>query len=296
MRIVERPSLAGLTTLGLGGTCTRLIEIENEAELAGLGTLLARGPAPMAFGMGSNILAMDGHHDVTLVRCAQRGEVQVAGRDKDVVTIRCQAGLPLQALLARCRSEGWSGIEGLAGIPGSVGGAVAMNAGSFGSVIGDNVVSVDVWADGQLQTFTRADMELGYRVFRPRGLGDAFYLVTGCVLRFNRDEPGAVAERMRATLALKKARQPLGVRSAGCVFKNPADGHSAGLLLDRAGYRGRRHGGVELSSIHANFLVNTGQGSAAQARELLAEARDAVARSQGVTLELEVRGIPCLCL
>ncbi len=296
MRLVERPSLSALTTLGLGGTCARMAVVEEAADLDGLADALAAGPAPYVIGMGSNILGQDGHHGITLVRCALRGEPEVVGEEGGALHVRCPAGLPLPSLLALCRREGWSGLEGLAGIPGSVGGAVAMHAGSFGSVTGARLVSADIWHGGRVRTVPAAEIGLGYRRFAPRGLEGAFFIVTGCVLRLDRDDPGRVAGRMAEAHALKRERQPVGARSAGCVFKNPEQGPSAGVLLDRAGFRGRRLGGVELSPMHANFLVNLGAGTAAEAAALLREARRAVAGRFGVTLELEVRGVPCPCL
>ncbi len=296
MRLVDRPSLAALTTLGLGGTCARMAVIEEAADLAELAAVLAAGPKPYVLGMGSNVMGQDGHHDITLVRCALRGEPEVIGEEGTQLLVRCPAGLPLPSLLARCRKEGWSGLEGLAGIPGSVGGAVAMNAGSFGSVTGGRLVSADIWHEGRAWTFPVERISLGYRHFAPPGLENAFYIVTGCVLRLDRDDPAAVAGRVAAAYAAKRERQPVGARSAGCVFKNPGQGMSAGARRDRAGFRGRRLGGVELSPVHANFLVNLGSGTAAEAAELLGAARRAVAERFGVSLEMEVRGIPCPCL
>ncbi|MDO5536669.1 MAG: FAD-binding protein [Desulfovibrionaceae bacterium] len=297
MRLVERPSLARLTTLGLGGTCSAALIVEETADLARLGREIETiGLPPYALGLGSNILGLDGHHEMLLVRADLRGEPVLLGEDSSGRTLlSCPAGQPLPSLLAFCRDRGFAGLEGLAGIPGSVGGAVAMNAGSFGSVIGDRLVSADIWHRGRVSTFKPARIEMGYRHFLPLGIKKGFWLLTGCVLALDRDEPRAVAERIEATRALKKERQPVGARSAGCVFKNPPDGRSAGQLLDAAGFRGRRLGGVEMSSMHANFLVNTGSGTATEAVELLKLARAAVADRFGVELALEVRGVPCRC-
>ncbi len=291
MRVIEAPSLASLTTLGLGGTCAREIVLESEEDLCGLEEMLASS-RPFALGLGSNILGLDGHHDVVLVRPAFRDGPEIVAESGDMVQVKAGAGLPLPALLHFCRKEGLSGLEGLAGIPGSVGGACAMNAGSFGTTIGSHLLSCTIWSDGAVRTWAKDSLETGYRHFVPKGLENSFFLVLSATLLLQRDDSMAVGERMKSCLALKKERQPVQARSAGCVFKNPAGDLSAGILLDRAGFRGRKLGGVAMSEQHANFLINTGTGTAAEAASLLKMARAAVAEQFGVELQLEVCTVP----
>ncbi len=291
MRVIEAPSLARLTTLGLGGTCAQEIVLESEEDLSGLGERLAKA-RPFALGLGSNILGLDGHHDVVLVRPAFRDAPEIVAESGDAVQVRAGAGLPLPALLRFCRLNGLSGLEGLAGIPGSVGGACAMNAGSFGTAFGDCLVSCTIWSDGEVRAYARDSLDTGYRHFVPKGLEKAFFLVLSATLLLKKDDSRAIGERMDKNLALKKERQPVRARSAGCVFKNPAGGLSAGMLLEKAGFRGRSLGGVAMSEQHANFLVNTGSGTAAEAASLLKMARQAVAEQFGVELQLEVCTVP----
>ncbi len=291
MRIIEAPSLAILTTLGLGGTCAKEIVLESEEDLTDLEERIGTA-TPFALGLGSNILGLDGHHDVVLVRPAFRDMPEIVAESGDAVQVRAGAGLPLQGLLRFCRQNGLSGLEGLAGIPGSVGGACAMNAGSFGTTFGDCLASCTIWCNGVVRTYARDCLETGYRHFVPLGLEKSFFLVLSATLLLKKDDSAAIGERMAGNLALKKERQPVRARSAGCVFKNPAGGLSAGMLLEKAGFRGRSLGGVAMSGQHANFLINTGAGTASEAVRLLKMARAAVASQFGVELQLEVCTVP----
>ena len=201
--------------------------------------------------------------------------------------VRCAAGVRLPKLVAWCAARGLSGLEGMAGIPGAVGGAVAMNAGSYGVSMGDVLTRARLWsADSGAVWLTREALTCGYRHFDP-GLS-APWLVLGCELRLTRTEPDIVREAIKANLQRKKATQPITQATAGCVFKNP-EGVSAGKLLDEAGFKGRRMGGVGFSELHANFLVHHGGGSATQALELLETARETVRERTGIRLELEVK-------
>ena len=222
-------------------------------------------------------------------RTAVLGDETADGR----VLVSCGAGISLPVLLAFLREKGLSGMEGLAGIPGTVGGAVAMNAGSFGTSTAESLDSVEIWSGGRLVRLTPDACETGYRHFRPCGLTGSF-LVVSAVFRLSRSTSQDVAAGMQHNFQMKKSRQPITARSAGCVFRNPACGVSAGALLERAGFRGRRKGGVALSEQHANFLVNLGGGTSSEALALLEEARTAVRAMAGVELDFEVRFLPCL--
>lgn len=294
MRTKAHVSLAERTTLGLGGTCTAEVTLETLDDLERLPGVLSSYSLPVfVLGAGSNILAMDGEHELLLLCPDFSARPEILADEGERVSVRVSSGTPLPQLLAFCRREGLTGLEGLAGIPGRVGGAIAMNAGSFGSCMGEALARVDIWSDGALYTFEREQIELAYRVFAPKKALGKPWFVTGATLVLARDaHPEEVGQRMAEHMATKKARQPVTARSAGCVFKNPPEGPSAGVLLDRAGYRGKSLGGVAFSAVHANFLVNTGQGRAEDAVRLLCEARDRVAQLYGTELSLEVKTLP----
>lgn len=296
MREVRNPSLSAITTLGLGGTCSLELTVSSRDDLAAMDDRLRELGLPVyVVGRGSNIFGLDGSHEAVLVRPAFTDGPAVLGDETadGGVLVSCGAGISLPVLLAFLREKGLSGMEGLAGIPGTVGGAVAMNAGSFGTSTAESLDSVEIWSGGRLVRLTPDACETGYRHFRPRGLAGSF-LVVSAVFRLSRSTSQDVAAGMQHNFQMKKSRQPITARSAGCVFRNPACGVSAGALLERAGFRGRRKGSVALSEQHANFLVNLGGRTSAEALALLEEARTAVRAMAGVELDFEVRFLPCL--
>lgn len=296
MREVRNPSLSAITTLGLGGTCSLELAVSSRDDLAAMDDRIRELGLPVyVVGRGSNIFGLDGSHEAVLVRPAFTDGPAVLGDETadGGVLVFCGAGISLLVLLAFLREKGLSGMEGLAGIPGTVGGAVAMNAGSFGTSTAESLDSVEIWSGGRLVRLTPDACETGYRHFRPRGLAGSF-LVVSAVFRLSRSTSQDVAAGMQHNFQMKKSRQPITARSAGCVFRNPACGVSAGALLERAGFRGRRKGSVALSEQHANFLVNLGGGTSAEALALLEEARTAVRAMAGVELDFEVRFLPCL--
>ena len=296
MREVRNPSLSAITTLGLGGTCSLELTVSSRDDLAAMDDRIRGLGLPVyVVGRGSNIFGLDGSHEAVLVRPAFTDGPAVLGDETadGGVLVSCGAGISLPVLLAFLREKGLSGMEGLAGIPGTVGGAVAMNAGSFGTSTAESLDSVEIWSGGRLVRLTPDACETGYRHFRPRGLAGSF-LVVSAVFRLSRSTSQDVAAGMQHNFQMKKSRQPITARSAGCVFRNPACGVSAGALLERAGFRGRRKGSVALSEQHANFLVNLGGGTSAEALALLEEARTAVRAMAGVELDFEVRFLPCL--
>ena len=279
----QRPLLKELTTLGLGGAALAEAVVRAESDLDELGRFMAgSGGRPFVLGGGSNLLAED--HDLELVLLAVRnaGTPERSGQ-----TVRCGAGTRMPSLLKFCEEAGLSGLEPLAGIPGTVGGAVAMNAGSYGAEIKDLLTRIRLWTPQRGLFWVEAkDCSFGYRHFSaPEGTGRP--LVWEAEFALAPAEPGAVRAKARETLDKKKATQPIAARSAGCVFKNPP-GQSAGKLLDEAGFKGKRLGNMGFSELHANFLVNLGGGRSAEALELLETARNAVFERFGTRLELEV--------
>lgn len=286
LSVREKPLLRELTTLGLGGTALAEAVARAESDLDELSGFFARyGGRPFVLGGGSNILALDADSDLVLVsvRNADLPEAQTASG----ALVRVGAGLPLPRLLKFCEDAGLSGLESLAGIPGRVGGAVAMNAGSYGAEMKDLLARVRLWTpDRGLFWVEARDCVFGYRHFEaPVGVGR--HLVWEAEFSLVPADPAAVRAKARETIKHKKATQPVSARSAGCVFKNPA-GKSAGMLLDQAGFKGRRLGGMAFSDLHANFLVNLGGGRSAEALELLDTARAAVLDRFGERLETEV--------
>lgn len=287
LTLLQQPRLRERTTLRLGGPALAEAVARDEAGLDQLARELpGLGGRPMAIGAGSNLLAADGPHQLVLVRAAGNTEPLVESRAQEVL-VRAGAGLGLPRLLGLCQRMGLTGLEGLTGVPGSVGGAVAMNAGSYGVCAADALTRVRLWTPerGLFWKAARA-CSFGYRRF-DAGLTGTFFLVWEAEFRLTQDDAAAVRARMGEVYAKKKATQPVTAKSAGCVFKNP-EGQSAGRMLDEAGMRGKRLGGMAFSDVHANFLVNLGEGTAAQALELMDFGKNAVRARFGVTLQNEV--------
>lgn len=288
LELIHNPLLCERTTLRLGGPALAEAVLRAEDDLDQLAAALpGLGGKPLALGAGSNLLATDGPHALVLVRPANNA-APVVDRAPAGTMVRVGAGFGLPGLLGLCQRLGLSGLEGLAGVPGRVGGAVAMNAGSYGVETGARLSRIRLWTP-QDGLFWRdaADCAFGYRHFDPKLSGRGFWLVWEAEFRLDADQPDAVRGRMAAVYGKKKASQPVTAKSAGCVFKNP-QGKSAGLLLDQSGMKGQSIGGMAFSKLHANFLVNRGGGTAAQAMELLDLGRRAVLGCFGVELETEV--------
>ena len=234
-------------------------------------------------GLGSNLLVRDGGIRGAVI--ATSGLPRELDR-LDEERVRASAGLACMLLAKRCVRWQLGPAAFFAGIPGTVGGALAMNAGAFGGETWTQVESVTtIDRNGEIRERSRADFEIGYRSVR--GPADEWFL--GATFRFEHDVVSSM-DAIKALLAKRNATQPLGLPSCGSVFRNPP-GDFAGRLIEQAGLKGHRHGGAMVSDKHANFIVNMGDATAADVEALIDEVRAAVERASGVRLALEVRVI-----
>ena len=288
--ILNSPSLAERTTIRLGGEAIAEVRVSDTRCLEQLPELLTRiGGRICIMGEGSNIIAQNGKLPLLLLSMTPMDAPKVVEEKDDSVLLWAHGGMRLPALLSHAASMGLAGLEGICGIPGSVGGAVYMNAGSFGTEIGSLVHSVELFSP-QLGLVERhaQDFHFSYRHCRLLEPAD-WFLISGVILRLTKGDKEATRARMREVYQRKQQSQPVTAWSAGCVFKNPSPEAPAGRLLDEAGLRGMRLGGMAFSSVHANFLVNEGEGSFEQAVELIDLAREKVRARTGHELELEVQ-------
>lgn len=290
LKVLPGPRFSERTTLRLGGRAQAEVHLEHPDDAEDLAQELARHAArPFVLGWGSNLLAVDAELDIAVVSLQAEGAPQEIERSEACV-VRVPGGLMLPKVVYWAVRQGLSGLEGLAGIPGTVGGAVAMNAGSYGRETAELLRRVRIWdAVSGLRWISPGEWTAGYRTFTPSGIA-APWLVLEAELALMPAEPEAVRAAVDDVLAKKKATQPISAATCGCVFKNPA-GQSAGLMLDRLGFKGKTLGGMGFSAMHANFLVNEGRGTATAALELISKAREAVRSEFGVELELEVKVI-----
>jgi UDP-N-acetylmuramate dehydrogenase len=290
MRIVTRPDMSRRTTLRLGGVALSEILVENDRDWEGIGSFLDKeGGRLFVLGKGSNILADAGEIPVHLLRYGGSSGIEMVHNASGRVHLRVGAETKLPRLVARSARLGCSGLEGLAGIPGTVGGAVAMNAGSFGCEMGRVLERVECWSPkGGLRWLERRDFRTDYRAFEPN-IDEETWCVVRAELALPGKDAASVTAAMRRCLRQKKASQPVRAWTCGCVFKNPRPDKPAGMLLEQSGLKGKALGGMSWSELHANFLVNLGDGSSEAAWELIHLARERVRERTGYRLELEVK-------
>ncbi len=274
------------TSLSAGGTADVMTYPEDPVSLTNLMVVLKYEAAPIfPVGGGTNILVREGGIEGVVISLRAFTRIEVLQEYGEVVELFVEAGAPLQKLVNFCKGKGYSGIEGLTGIPGTVGGAICGNSGSFGCEVKDVVASVVIIdSDGRLDRHDAADLG-----FRYRG-SDIFpgNIVLSANLRLRKDDPEAVAARTDGFFSEKKRTQPISEKSAGCVFRNP-EGASAGRLIDEAGCKGMRRGGMEVSSVHANFFVNAGGGTASDFIVLMEDVAAEVQKKFSVVLEPEIK-------
>jgi UDP-N-acetylmuramate dehydrogenase len=238
-------------------------------------------------GQGSNLLFADGQLELVLIRSGL-SSLQVLREEKQTLLLRAGSGIRLPGLQKLLLKNGLSGLEGLVGVPASLGGAIAMNAGAFDQDISQSLQKVQIWSQEQgLLWLRRQELEFGYRSFQPLGV-QGFWLLLQAELLLQKKDKQQVRRLMQTNYARKKATQPLLAKTCGCVFQNPADGPAAGYLLQSCGLKGYSLGGVGFSAQHANFLVHLGGGSSQQALELIQLAKARVKERFGLDLKLEV--------
>ena len=270
------------TTYRIGGPAALFIECASVADLSAATTILAEeGIDWRVLGKGSNVLVSDTGYP---------GAVIVLGRDfkrhaLDGDHLRTGAGVILAAIVRDAFSEGRTGLEFAVGIPGTVGGALAMNAGTRDEWIGSIVESVTLFVPGSGLVGVRGpEIAWDYRTSGLQSRG----IIVEAVMRLVEGDAVQIRRTMEASLRRRKRSQPLSVPNAGSVFKNP-DGDSAGRLIEAAGLKNTRVGGAAVSDIHANFIINAGGATSADVLALVRLIRDSVKEAYGIELAPEVR-------
>lgn len=293
-RIVAQPvqwdcPLAGYTSLAVGGPAEALVTVDDAQELAAVLGFLERTAIPWRIiGRGTNLLVRDeGFPGVVLLlgRGFREMAFVAAGGGRWLATVG--AGCSLARLVAACSERGLAGMEFAVGIPGTVGGALVMNAGAWGSEMAAVIRSVTVVGPSGRQLLGREKLHFGYRCWDDFAALAGRAAVVGCELELSAGDPREIRSRCASYQQLRKERQPLGQRSAGSFFKNPQH-DSAGRLIEASGLKGMAVGGAMVSEKHANFLVNTGGATAADVLALMRLVQERVRRDSGIELEPEV--------
>ena len=272
-----------LTSLRVGLGRVRLLTASTQEELA---TLPDDAPCPIILGNGTNLIGSDDDGATALRLAVPNGARPELTRDG---TLRLPAALPLTIALRQCADMGWGGLAALAGIPGTVGGAVAMNAGALGVEIASAVTALDGWNLTQRRPWHWTDGDDGF-AYRHSPVPPNVILLS-CDLRLKPVAPTVERAAIEAELLRRRQTNPQGA-SAGSVFRNPdGDLPSAGKLLDECGCKGLAAGNLQISPLHANWIMNpTGEpATAADARELVDRARARVQNRYNITLQTEWR-------
>ncbi|NPB09376.1 MAG: UDP-N-acetylmuramate dehydrogenase [Thermodesulfobacteria bacterium] len=280
LRIVEKEPLARHTTLRVGGVADFFFAPENYFELLRGVTLAEEMGLPLTFlGGGSNLLVRDGGVRGLVVSLRA---MRSFSREGDL--LEAEAGAFVPEILSFCATCGLSGLEFLAGVPATIGGAVVMNAGAFGQEMKDVLTEVTVLENGAFRTFKVEELPFSYRSWG----GPEKALVVKAKLRLFSSSPEEVRGKMSRFLAQRKHKQPLRQQTAGCVFKNPAEA-PAGYLIEKAGLKGCVCGQAAISRKHANFIVNLGGARASEVLSLMDRAKEEVFKAFGIELSEEVR-------
>jgi UDP-N-acetylmuramate dehydrogenase len=284
-----------LTWLRVGGPAWALVSLRRMMELEALAAWAEAEKVPcFLLGGGSNLLVRDGGLEAVVLRlCGDFRRVVVTRPRETAVLVEAMAGAPLAALCRQTAAADLSGMEFAAGIPGTVGGAIVMNAGSGGGCVADVLQGIDLLlAGGTHRSLERRELRFSYRSLAMQGIAPPAGPLPPVVLRgrflLRQDAPGAAARRVETLLERRRASQPLDLPSAGCFFKNPGGERSAGALIDLAGLKGLRIGGAEVSTRHGNFIVNRGGATAADILALKGRIEERVRERFGIQLDTEV--------
>ena len=283
-RLLRDEPLAPFTWFRVGGAADILFLPADAEDLAALLKALPPEVPVTVLGVGSNVIVRDGGVEGVVVRLAGRAFGQIA-----VEGLRVTAGAAaLDAAVARAAAKaGVAGLEFYAGIPGSVGGALTMNAGCYGSETKDVLVSAwGIDRTGARHEFALADF--GYTYRHSQAPSDIIWIEA--TYEGRPDAPQAIQARMDEITARREQSQPIREKTGGSTFKNP-EGHSSWKLVDAAGWRGKLHGGAMFSPLHANFMINTGEATAADLEGLGEAVRADVKASTGIDLHWEIKRI-----
>lgn len=274
------------TSIKVGGPADALVFPQSVEELGNLVLFFKEGGHPfMVVGNWTNLLVRDGGCRGAIIAMRDLCRIAWGSKDQDPVLVNAQAGVSLAELVRLTAERALAGMAFCAGIPGSVGGAVMMNAGAYGREIKDVLHKATLMDDRAVVTERLCrELSFEYRKLKvPEGT-----IVLDAVFCLERGDPQTIRQRIDEIMDLRRRKHPLEYPSAGSIFKNPA-GHPAGLLIEAAGLKGISIGGAKISERHGNFIVNTGGAKAADILALIERVQQEVLKQTGIALETEVR-------
>ena len=285
--LVDEP-MANHTSFRIGGPADALVLVDNEEELASVLDIV-KASEHIIIGNGSNFLVADEGYPGIMIKL--QGKFDRAEILEDGVSVRAGGAMLLSNLSAMLTENGLSGFEFASGIPGSVGGAIFMNAGAYGMEMKDIVKSVRLLKPDGSAVIERSNEEMGFS-YRHSSIQEDGLIVLSVEYKFERDETDLIKARVRELQEKRNSKQPVNFPSAGSTFKRPASGYAA-ALIDEAGLRGCSVGAAQVSEKHTGFIVNNGGATANDVLELMRHVRKVVYEKSGIMLEPEVRLINC---
>lgn len=275
MRILENHSMKNHSNMKVGGVAKRFIVVENKEELK---DIFEKYRNIFLIGNGTNTLIDEGDLDITFVSLKELNKIEELGEG----IVRVEAGLDFNKLIAFMNRNNYSGLENLAGIPGSVGGLVYMNGGAYGSEIFDCIKEVEIFDENhQIRTLKKEDIKFSYRSTE---IQDKKWVIISATFEFKR---GFDLQKVIDTQALRESKQPLDKPNLGSTFKNP-EGDFSARLISEAGLKGTRVGGAEISSKHPNFIVNHGDATFEDISKILTLVKEKIKKLYNIQLEEEI--------
>ena len=282
-RVLEAEPMSRHTTFRIGGPADLFVAPENTDEIKKLIAICKEEEVPyFILGNGSNLLVSDkGYRGVIMQLYRSFGQITLKENE-----IHAQAGALLSGIAAMAREASLTGFEFAGGIPGTLGGAVVMNAGAYGGEMKDVLKEVTVLTpEGEIVTLQADELQMGYRTSVVKEAG---YIVLEAVISLKEGNPEEIKNRMQELAAMRSSKQPLSYPSAGSTFKRP-EGYFAGKLIMDSGLRGYQVGGAQVSEKHCGFVINAGNATAKDVTTLMADVQRIVMEKFGVKLEPEVK-------
>ena len=275
MRILENHSMKNHSNMKVGGVAKRFIVVENKEELK---DIFEKYRNIFLIGNGTNTLIDEGDLDITFVSLKELNKIEELGEG----IVRVEAGSDFNKLIAFMNRNNYSGLENLAGIPGSVGGLVYMNGGAYGSEIFDCIKEVEIFDENhQIRTLKKEDIKFSYRSTE---IQDKKWVIISATFEFKR---GFDLQKVIDIQALRESKQPLDKPNLGSTFKNP-EGDFSARLISEAGLKGTRVGGAEISSKHPNFIVNHGDATFEDISKILTLVKEKIKKLYNIQLEEEI--------
>jgi len=288
--ILRNEPLSKHTSFGIGGPADLLVYPADSDDLAALlREIRAQQLNSIVLGGGTNVLVRDGGFRGVAISLRRLNTIRIEREYRSLggtyAVVYVEAGATLAKVISFTASESLTGLEFATGIPGTIGGAVCMNAGTAEGEMEDVVESVTLLTSGgELVTVSKEDMDFGYRTASvPAG-----HVVLSALLQLRHDEKSQIEAKIKALMDKRKERQPWGLPNAGSMFKNPLD-ESAGKLIESAGLKGRTVGHAQVSEKHANFIVNKGKAKASDVLALMEIVKQTVLDVHGARLEPEIK-------